>query len=218
MPQCTAKSKRSGERCKKDAMHGGNVCHIHGGKSPKGAASPTFKHGKRSKYLPQRVANIYDEMQSDDEYMDLRDNLRLREALIREKLKMIDDAPDSMEVWKSFRKALDQFKKAWANEDYGNAAIAISDLDTIIDERLVYLMVQSEIRADLAEQRKDQQAIAQIEYKGENAIPAQQLMALMGAVLNVIQTVVTDKNQRIAIADGIDTIFSTNSAQSTIDA
>ncbi len=39
MGQCTAKSKRSGERCRNHAVHGKTVCHIHGGKSsgaPKG--------------------------------------------------------------------------------------------------------------------------------------------------------------------------------------
>ena len=32
--QCTAKSKRSGERCKRAAKPGGNVCHTHGGAAP----------------------------------------------------------------------------------------------------------------------------------------------------------------------------------------
>jgi hypothetical protein len=32
--RCTARSKQSGVRCKKQAIPGGNVCVIHGGKSP----------------------------------------------------------------------------------------------------------------------------------------------------------------------------------------
>jgi len=43
MSQCTAKSKRSGERCKKDAVIGMGVCHIHGGKSLVGTDNPAFK-------------------------------------------------------------------------------------------------------------------------------------------------------------------------------
>jgi hypothetical protein len=35
--QCTAKSKRSGERCRHRVI-GGGVCHIHGGKAPQVAA------------------------------------------------------------------------------------------------------------------------------------------------------------------------------------
>lgn len=33
-PQCTAKSKRSGERCQRPAMNGTNVCRNHGGAAP----------------------------------------------------------------------------------------------------------------------------------------------------------------------------------------
>ena len=38
MAQCAAKSKQSGERCKKDAVASMSVCHIHGGKSLTGIA------------------------------------------------------------------------------------------------------------------------------------------------------------------------------------
>lgn len=34
MPQCTAKSVRSQEQCKKPAIRGGTVCGTHGGSSP----------------------------------------------------------------------------------------------------------------------------------------------------------------------------------------
>lgn len=42
-PQCSAKSKRSGERCKNRAMTGKKVCRIHGGK-----AVPAPKGNKRA--------------------------------------------------------------------------------------------------------------------------------------------------------------------------
>lgn len=34
MPQCTAKSSQSGQRCRKDAIQGSNVCRVHGGSAP----------------------------------------------------------------------------------------------------------------------------------------------------------------------------------------
>jgi phage terminase small subunit len=34
MPKCNGHSKRSKKACKKDAILGGTVCHIHGGKAP----------------------------------------------------------------------------------------------------------------------------------------------------------------------------------------
>lgn len=203
---CGAKT-RNGTPCQKSPMTNGR-CALHGGKSLKGEASPTFKHGRFSNYLPQRLLKIYDDVQADEETTILNRNVRLRETFIRERLAMIDDVPDSAETWKQLRHEIDELNKAYRKQDDGGVYNAIAKIERLIDERELYFQAVQEIRIDLAEQRKDKQAIAAIEFKGENAIPATELMTLMGAVLKIIQTVVTDKQQRIQIADGIDSLFS----------
>lgn len=206
--QCNAKAKSTGERCNNPAVTGSTKCRLHGGKSLRGEASPTYKHGKFSNYLPERLVKIYEAVQADDEASILNRNIRLRETFIRERLAMIDDVPDSAATWNNLRHEIGELRKAYQNSDDGKVYAALDNLRIIIDERILYFAAVEEIRTDLAEQRKDKQAIAAIEYKGENAIPATELMVLMGAVLKIIQTVVTDKQQRIQIADGIDSLFS----------
>jgi hypothetical protein len=49
--QCTAKSKRSGCRCKNYACRDRETCRMHGGKSLRGADHPNFRHGRCSKLL-----------------------------------------------------------------------------------------------------------------------------------------------------------------------
>lgn len=44
---CKAKSKQSGSRCKNYAVKGRNVCHIHGGKTPKHNLGPKTLEGKK---------------------------------------------------------------------------------------------------------------------------------------------------------------------------
>src|SRR3974377_1236394 len=46
-PRCTAKSKRTGQRCRAPAVRGWNVCRFHGarGGAPKGKANGSWKHG-----------------------------------------------------------------------------------------------------------------------------------------------------------------------------
>ena len=46
-PRCTAKSKRSGKRCKAPAVRGWTVCRMHGagGGAPKGKANGNYVHG-----------------------------------------------------------------------------------------------------------------------------------------------------------------------------
>lgn len=52
--QCTATSKRSGQRCRRSAMTDRTVCQVHGGKTPRGVASPHFRHGRYSILLRAR--------------------------------------------------------------------------------------------------------------------------------------------------------------------
>lgn len=49
-PRCTAKSKRTGKRCKGPAVRGWRVCRFHGagGGHKSGPSHPSWKHGARS--------------------------------------------------------------------------------------------------------------------------------------------------------------------------
>lgn len=48
--RCTAKSKRTGHRCKAPAVKGWQVCRMHGagGGAPAGSVHPNYRHGGRS--------------------------------------------------------------------------------------------------------------------------------------------------------------------------
>ena len=50
-PRCTAKTKRTGKRCRAPAVHGYRVCRMHGarGGAPEGERNGNFKHGARTK-------------------------------------------------------------------------------------------------------------------------------------------------------------------------
>ena len=206
-PKCTAKAKTTGKQCNNPAVSGSTKCRMHGGVTPKGEASPHFKHGKFSNYLPQRLLNIYEDVQADDEHTLLSRNIRLREVFIRERLAMLDDVPDSAETWKQLRDEIDDLQKAYRDSDDGKVYVALANIERIIDERTLYFQAVEEIRIDLAEQRKDKQVISSIEQRGENAITAKELMVFMGAVLHVINNTVTNQTERIQVQAQIDNLF-----------
>lgn len=91
--RCTANSKQSGERCRKWAMVGRQVCLAHGGRSPRGVASPHFRSGRYSKALPDRLAGRYEEALHDARLIELRDDIALADARIVELLQKLN--PDS---------------------------------------------------------------------------------------------------------------------------
>lgn len=111
--QCAAKSKRSGEQCKKDAIPGRSVCHIHGGKSLGGLASPTFKEGRYSKYLPAQLATRYNEARSDPDILSLNEDVALLRSFVYQHLASIADG-DAHPAWIAAKTALDEMEKAEA--------------------------------------------------------------------------------------------------------
>jgi len=50
-PRCTARSRRSGERCRSPAVRGWSVCRMHGarGGAPEGERNGNYRHGARTK-------------------------------------------------------------------------------------------------------------------------------------------------------------------------
>lgn len=68
--QCTARSKRTGERCKAQAMKGKDKCRMHGGSTP-------VKHGLYSKYTKGILADRIEELKNDPALTDLREHIAL---------------------------------------------------------------------------------------------------------------------------------------------
>lgn len=85
MSQCTATSKGTGERCKLPAVDGYTVCRFHGGATPRGEASPHYKHGRYSRYLNQ---SLQDKLAAvdDENPLDLLPELQVQRALLADYL------------------------------------------------------------------------------------------------------------------------------------
>lgn len=196
---CGAKT-RSGKPCQSKPMPNGR-CRMHGGATPHGAALPQFKTGKHSKYLPARLAAIYEDIESDLEASILSRNIRLRESLIRERLSWLEDAPDSAQVWVELRTLIDDVHLAYSRMDDGKMALTLMKINRLIDERNLYHQTAAEIRKDLNEQRNDTNAKATITQKSESMISAPELMAFMGAFLAQIAQIVSSKKELQLIHD-----------------
>lgn len=84
--QCTAKSKRTGERCRAHAMKGTTVCRMHGGPAVRrGNENGNYKHGRYSKYLPATVRAKVEAFEDTDP-LDLLDELNTQRALLADYL------------------------------------------------------------------------------------------------------------------------------------
>src|SRR5262245_50957479 len=116
--KCTAKSKRTGKRCRANAVTGREVCYHHGGRSPQGIALPQTKSGRYSKHLPSRLLATYEEAKRDPEILALRDEVALIDARLAELLKRIDTG-ESGASWKQLQENFRELRVALKNRDSG---------------------------------------------------------------------------------------------------
>lgn len=205
--QCTAKSKRTGERCKARAVNGRDVCYHHGGATLKGANSPVITHGRYSKHLPTQLAALYQDTAQDDALLSVREDIRLIDALILSNFANLDTG-ESGKHWDDILKCIVKARRAYKSEDYGTLEQALDEMEAITDGRRLHYATEQEIRDKVEQRRKLVETEQKITLQGERAISAEQLMLLMAGVLQVINNVVTDAKQRYSIANGIDSLIS----------
>lgn len=87
--ECGAKT-RSGGKCHKHPGNNGR-CRLHGGASLVGVASPRFKHGRYSKYMPASLAERYEKLSESALFKQHREGLALVQARISQLLEQIGE-------------------------------------------------------------------------------------------------------------------------------
>jgi len=189
--QCIAKSKTTQNQCKNNALPEMTVCKFHGGMTPRGRASKLWKHGKYSRHLPSKLAPRYEEALADPELMSLKHDIAITEARLTELMEKIDSG-EAKEVWDNLRKTVVRQEKAIQSgnrETLRNTAMEIQQLVSQgVDEFKAYADIQStqEHRRKMTE-TENKMLIAK-----QQMVSTEQVMQLMGIVLEVLQRGLTD--------------------------
>jgi hypothetical protein len=109
--RCGATSKTTGNPCKARPVKGRNRCSVHGGKTPRGAASASFKHGRYSSYLPDRLADRYAIAQADPHLLELSDDVALLDTRISDLLSQVQSSSGA-DRWTAIGAAVQELE--WA--------------------------------------------------------------------------------------------------------
>lgn len=191
MAQCTAKSKQTQQQCRQPATQGTTKCRFHGGKSLIGAASPSYKHGRRSKVLPVRLRERYEEALDDAELLAMRDELAVIDARLDELFLRIDTGETGAR-WQTVRKVFQEYVV-----DQDDAALA--DLGRAIQGGVADEQAWNEIATRI------QQRQSLVESERRRLTEIQQMMTVGEAVtlathlLDIVRRNVTDRNALSAI-------------------
>jgi hypothetical protein len=194
---CGAKT-RSGGTCKRAAMPNGR-CNLHGGKSPKGIESPSFKHGRYSKYLPSRLAARYTEAQQDPALLELRAEIALIDTRLTDVLERLDKG-ESGALWTLIASEFDKFKKAQVVKDTDEARSALSALDSLFTEGIGDYAAWKEVSELVEQRRKLVESERKHEVETQQMLSTEQALSLIGSIHETIRRHVADSAARQLIA------------------
>lgn len=210
--QCKAKS-RKGTQCKNSAMPGKEVCKFHGGMTPGGVASPHFKHGRYSKYLPSHLLEKYNAARTDPDLLNLRDGIALLEMRLQQLIEKLPEGGashswlDLRDAWEAFMQAQRQAASARTEEQRAQletrAAQALQALQKIIDEGARESSVWQGIIETMENRRKLTASEAKRLNDMQQMITSERAITLVYAVLGIIKNNVTDRKTLSTISSEI---------------
>lgn len=190
--QCKAKSKQSGKRCKRNSVPGREVCAIHGGKTPTGPALPQYKHGRNIQYLPKGMQQKYQEKLADAELVSLQADIAMIDVLEAELYETISEGGITS-IFVKLKAAFREYSKLKAEHKYAEAQSMLAVIENIVAEgvdehgKRLEILTLKESRRKLVESESKRLQI------GQHMMTAEQAMAALGALLDIIKTHVKDE-------------------------
>lgn len=216
MAQCTAKSKQSGQQCKRNSATGKKVCSMHGGKTPSGLASPHTKTGIYSKSLPIRLGTEYETLlKLGADLFRIDDETAMITTMIQEQLGRIEEG-ESGAAWHRLKEIYDKMAIIGGNPNKTDSDIKeFNALFTQIGRTVNYGNMQWAARAEAArltdlkrklvnDERRDQAAKHQ-------AMSFDRVMLLLAAVVHgfkiaLDEHVADDKARKAVLTDAQGTL------------
>jgi len=114
-------------------MNGKRVCKDDEGKSPGGVASPSFKHGRYSRYMPPKLADVFMRVIQDPDLLSLNMDIATFEARIDQLFRSLKGGNPG----KLWAKAMGEWTGLWEATARGDAKDIMKHrnrLDTLLRE------------------------------------------------------------------------------------
>lgn len=197
---CGAK-KKDGSPCRAQPMANGR-CRLHGGLSLTGLASPTFKHGRYSKYLPARLADRYHESQSDPELLVLRHEISVIDARLGDLLGRVDTG-EAGTHWRAAQAGFSQLKTALGTSDPQLLQQALDELQKHLRAGLADHYAWEEVYSALEQRRRLVDSERKWMIQAQQVITADRAMVLIASLIGVVKEHVRDPITLSAISTDV---------------
>lgn len=201
MPVCGAKT-RAGGTCQQAGMPNGR-CRMHGGPTPRGPASASYKTGRWSKCLPVRLAARYELSEKDPELFTLRSEVAALDSRLEELFGRLSTG-ESGAAWADMRKHLEGAMEALKHGDAVAARDGLNAATELVrlgdaDERQ-WREIRDTIRDRAKAVGEERRHAAML----QTMIPAEQAISMMARLLDVVKENIQDRSALSRIALEVD--------------
>jgi hypothetical protein len=201
--RCQGTAKQTGAQCGNWKKPGYEVCHIHGGKTPRGVALPQFDHGRFSRSIPARLSQSYEEALTDPKRLELEDELALIVSRNKELLSSLYSG-ESGELWRRLRTLKRAMDKALRDGNADEQADHFNGMLRLIERGAADVDRWDEFMSNVDQQRRLAESERKRRVEEHQVATTEEILAIMGAVLAIITRHVRDERIRRAIGTDID--------------
>ena len=200
MSQCTAKSKRTHERCKAHAITGRTVCRHHGGRTPQGIALPQTKTGRYSKSFTGRLLATYEVAKNDPEILSLIEEIAGVDSLSSELIAQLRDGVSLRAAYDAFM----SFKAANIRKDGPGSIRALADLERVLTDAVANEDTEARIFAAWELRRKLTESERKRRVEMHDMVSSDQAALLVRSLVGVVRDHVHDPAALNAISEALD--------------
>lgn len=195
--------------CRQIVSSEGQRCRFHGGASLRGAAHPSFKAGRYSKYLPDRLIEKYTAARDDGELLALRDEVALIDVRMAGLIEQLSSG-EHVSKWMQLAGVHKKISRALAKKDYEALDEAAGEIGEIIDSAAAEEFIWNELIPLFDQRRKLVESERKRLVEMQQLITAERAMSLVAAIVGVIKKHVSDPVVLNAIGDDIRAIANGN--------
>lgn len=194
--KCAA-SKSNGKPCSAHAVNGRRVCRVHGGMTPQpGPTHPNWKHGRRSKWIPSRLADKYAESLNDPQLTEFRQDIALLESRLYELL----ETGESLPLWDRARESFRALRQAMADKDGLSTAYFLGELENYINRGMADSLRWAEVYKVTEQIGKTKEREHKRLVQAQQMISAEQLLVMLGQIADAARRTITNRDELVAFS------------------
>jgi hypothetical protein len=173
-------------------------CRLHGGKSPRGLASPNLRTGRYSRDLPVRIATRYEAALSDPELLSVRDDVALLQSAITDLMAEMAAAEAGPDL-DAILEAIETISGGWKAWEWSKMEAELARLRELVGARREQRASLREVRELIKEKAQRVQQENRLLADRQQLITVEQYLLGMKALGAAVRRMVDDPDTLRAI-------------------